>query len=102
MDRWQGRLAGLDDALAAWTYRWIEAHPTIAEQLEQVLHAHGVHGPWARHLLRTRVVPVAVLLSALLALLAGFVVFRLWRRTMARRRSRRPAGPAVTRQTATP
>lgn len=91
VDRWQGRLAGLEDRLADWTYRWIEAHPTIADQVERRLHAFGLHGPSARHLLRTRVVPIGVLVAALLALLFLFVVFRLCWWALGRRRGRRLA-----------
>ena len=102
MDQWQGQLAGLEDRLAAWAYRWIEAHPLIAEQLERRLHAYGIHGPSARHLLRTRVVPIAGFVAGLLVLLFVFVVFRLCRWALRGARRRRlvvrtaSAKPAVS------
>lgn len=77
VDQWQSRLAALEDRLAGWAYRWIEAHPSMAEHLERRLHAYGLHGPSARHLLRTRVVPIAGLVAGLLVVLFMFVVFRL-------------------------
>ena len=89
VDQWQSRLAGLEDRLAAWAYRWIEAHPVIAEHLERLLHAFGFHGPSARHLLRTRVVPIAGFVAGLLVLLLLFVVFRLCRWALRRTRGRR-------------
>lgn len=100
VDQWQGRLAGLEDRLAVWAYRWIKAHPAIAEQLERRLHAYGLHGPSARHLLRTRVVPIAMLVAGLVVLLFAFVVFRLFRWALRRRSGRRPVVRAGSTQSA--
>jgi hypothetical protein len=69
----------------------IARHPALDRWLELHLHTMGLHGPAARHLLKTRVVPavvvVVVVLMTLLLLLATVNIrraqrARAWRKRM--------------------
>jgi hypothetical protein len=65
-------LMGWEDGLLRWMDGLIAAHPGLDVWLESHLHTLGYHGPALRHLLRSRVLPVAVLaVLTPLPLLAG-------------------------------
>ena len=84
---------GWQDRFATWLDHQIERLPALDLWLERHLHAMGIHGPYARHLARTRLAPtIAVGLTVLLALVAALLITR-WRA----RRWREDQGPATTR-----
>lgn len=76
---------GWQDGLARWVDHQIQQHPALDRWLEQHFHAIGLHGPAVRHLLKTRVMPAAVLVLATMLLLIATLVVRRLRRSRARR-----------------
>ncbi len=85
---WQDRLAG-------WVNHQIERSPALERWLERHIHAIGLHGPQARHLLKTRFVPAVALLSVVVLMLLVAAVARRVRRSRERRR-RKGAAAADT------
>jgi hypothetical protein len=74
------------DRLFNWVDQQIERHPEWDSWLETHLHQHGLHGPQARHLLKTVILPDAMLAVAILLLLiAALVLWRIRRRARGRR-----------------
>jgi len=69
------------DRLASWVDGQLHRAPGFDHWLEAHLHTMGLHGPEARHLLKTRIFPAAVTLAALFLVL---VVTALVRRLTAR------------------
>jgi hypothetical protein len=72
------------DRLANWVDGLLQRLPGLDRWFEKHFHALGLHGPEVRHLLKTRFLPAAMLLSAVLAVL---VVMALARRARGGRRS---------------
>jgi hypothetical protein len=66
------------DRLASWVDGQLHRAPGLDRWLETHLHAMGLHGPEARHLLKTRFFPAATVLAAgLLVLVVSALVRRL-------------------------
>jgi hypothetical protein len=85
---------GWQDRFTSWVDHQIERFPALDAWLERHFHAMGIHGPYARHLAKTRLAPaIAIGLAMLLAL----VVVLLVRRSRARRRA--ASGPAAGART---
>jgi hypothetical protein len=80
------------DRLAHWVDRLIERTFGLHDVFERHFHALGLHGPYMRHLAKTRVVP-ALLIGT--ALLLALIAFALVRRSRARRRPVDPGAPAA-------
>jgi hypothetical protein len=88
MRSWEQALSRLEDRIANSVDGYIAAHPQWDRWLEVHLHAYGLHGPQARYLLKTRVFPLAALLTfAVLFLLVLLIVRRVRRSHRRRRRS---------------
>jgi hypothetical protein len=75
------------DMAARWVEGFLEAHPGLDVWLERHAHAYGLHGPYLRHVLKSRLAP-AVLVVAVLAVL---LVVAVWRSRRAGARQRPPA-----------
>ena len=86
MKQWEDAFARLEEQLAVWVERFLVTHPAWDRWLEAHLHAYGLHGPAARHLLKTRVFPAAVLLLGAITLLVLLLIVWLARRPRRRRR----------------
>jgi hypothetical protein len=89
MGAWVDALSRLEDRLATRFDQFLQGHPAWDRWMEATLHAHGLHGPAARHLLKTRVLPITALVAAGVLLLIAALIVRL--ATRRRRRRRRPA-----------
>jgi hypothetical protein len=76
---------GWQDGLARWADHQIEQHRAFERWLELHFHAIGLHGPAVRHLLKTRVMPAAILVLATMLLLIAALMVRRLRRSRARR-----------------
>lgn len=79
------------DRLTRWADHLIERTFGLHDVFERQFHALGLHGPYMRHLAKTRVVPALVVGTALLLAL---IAFALVRRSRARR-LRATAAPAA-------
>jgi hypothetical protein len=75
------------DRLSTWVDSQIARVPVLDRWFENHFHAIGMHGPEVRHLLKTRFVPVAMMVTAAFVVLA---VVGLVRRARASRPE--PAG----------
>lgn len=64
------------DRLASWVSQQIGRWPALDHWLEKHVHAVGLHGPEVRHLLKTRFIPAAALVSALVLVLVVTAVAR--------------------------
>jgi len=64
------------DRLSNWVDSQIERLPVLDQWFEKHFHAIGLHGPEVRHLLKTRFVPVAMLVTAAFVVLAVAVLVR--------------------------
>jgi len=65
------------DRLSNWVDSQIERLPALDGWFEKHFHAVGLHGPEVRHLVKTRFVPFAVLVSVvLLVMLVTWLVRR--------------------------
>ena len=82
------------DRISSWMDRQIERFPVVDRWLERHFHAIGWHGPYVRHLVRTRLAPALALGTAILLTV---VVVLLVRRSRARRRA--AGGPAAGART---
>jgi hypothetical protein len=82
---------GWADRFSSWLDHQVERVPALDHWMESHFHALGFHGPYIRHLAKTRIGPAVLLIgTALLVLL----VVALVRRSRGRRR-RRDAAAAV-------
>jgi hypothetical protein len=98
LKQWEETFARMEDQLARWLDAWLDRHPAWDGWLEAHLHAYGIHGPQARHLLKARVVPAALLLlGAILALVVLLAVRRARRPHRRRRRSQLGRPRPITR-----
>ena len=86
MKRLEDALSSLEDRIANSLDGYLVAHPQWDRWLEAHLHAYGLHGPAARHLLKTRVFPFAALLAFAVLLLLAMLIVRRIRRSQRRRR----------------
>jgi hypothetical protein len=82
-----------EDRLATWVDHQVVQHPALDRWLELHLHAVGIHGPAARHLLKTRVLPAVIAIGAATLLLLAVLLVGRARRS----RSRRRLGAALAR-----
>ena len=81
---------GWQDRLFNWIDGQVSKHPEVDNWLESHLHAYGMHGPQARHLLKTQILPDAmVVVTVLILLITALVVWRVRRRRARRRRTYR-------------
>jgi hypothetical protein len=78
------------DRFATWADHLIERTFGLHDLFERYFHAWGLHGPYTRHLVKTRLVPALLAGGTLLVVL---IVLALVRRSRARRRLR-AAAPA--------
>ena len=76
-----------EDTAARWVEGFLDAHPGVDTWLERHAHAYGLHGPYLRHVLKSRLAP-AVLVVAVLAVV---LVVGVWRSRRAGARRRPPA-----------
>jgi hypothetical protein len=76
--------AALADTLARWVEGTLQAHPGLDHWLERHAHAYGLHGPYLRHVLKSRLAPVVVVV----AVVALVLVVGVWR---SRRAAARPS-----------
>jgi hypothetical protein len=83
---------GWYDRLSNWVDHLIERQWHLHDIFERHFHAFGLHGPYTRHLAKTRVAPAIAIGLAILFTLA---VVLLVRKARARRRRRRLAAAAV-------
>ena len=81
---WQDRMANWADAL-------LQRLPGLDHWSERHFHAIGLHGPEVRHLLKTRFLPAAVMLSAVFIVLVAAALIR----RRAARGGGRPSPPAA-------
>ena len=79
---------GLYDRFSTWMDHLLERQFHLHDFLERHFHAFGLHGPYTRHLAKTRVIPLLLLGTTLLIVLCATLLVRRWR---ARRRRRRLA-----------
>lgn len=86
MKRLEEALSRLEDRIANSMDGWLVAHPQWDRWLEAQLHAHGLHGPAAWHLLKTRVLPLAALLAFAVLFALVLLIGRRVRRSHRRRR----------------
>jgi len=83
---------GWYDRFSSWVDNLLERQWHLHDIMERHFHAFGLHGPYTRHLAKTRVAP---LLLAGTAFLLVLTVALLIRRVRARRRRRRLAAAAA-------
>src|SRR5256885_143840 len=82
---------GWYDRVSSWVDRLVEQTWGLHDMGERHFHAFGLHGPYTRHLVKTRVAPAILLGGTMLLVLATALVIR---RSRARRRRRDPPGAA--------
>jgi hypothetical protein len=70
------------DRMATWLDAQLQRVPGLDQWSERHFHAIGLHGPEVRHLLKTRFVPAALMLSAAFIVLVAAALVR--RRSLAR------------------
>jgi len=69
---------GWEDALFRWVDGMIAAHPALDHWLELHAHEWGLHGPYLRHLLRSRLLSVVLVLVGLpLSFVVGVQIHRV-------------------------
>jgi hypothetical protein len=79
------------DRLSTWVDHLLERTFGLHDFFERQFHAFGMHGPYTRHLVKTRIGPAVLLGLTMLMALAAVLLIRRWR---ARRRRAIAAVPA--------
>ncbi|HXM58376.1 MAG TPA: hypothetical protein VOB72_23450 [Candidatus Dormibacteraeota bacterium] len=83
---------GWSDRFSSWLDHQVERVPALDHWMESHFHAFGFHGPYIRHLAKTRLAPAILLGGTILLVL---LVVALVRRSRARRRRQEAAAAAV-------